>query len=149
MYRMSLCICMCVCVFSLVPKTRMAYLGNEVMLGQNRMWEIKGRIKAAYKYNKPEFHRVSACLPAERVDTRVLWKTRCQVLAVVVDAQVSLPQEAWVVVNTHGHKQGARRNNTSINKFHTYIQVYTAQRKWLEGTKIKTTISIHLTAVCS
>lgn len=29
------------------------------MEGQRRMWEIKGRIKAAYKYNKPEFHRVS------------------------------------------------------------------------------------------
>ncbi|CAM9786078.1 unnamed protein product, partial [Pylaiella littoralis] len=44
--------------------TRIAYLGNEVMLGQNRMWEIKGRIKAAYKYNKPEFHRQIAIISA-------------------------------------------------------------------------------------
>lgn len=38
---------------------RTNFLTNEVMEGQRRMWEIKGRIKAAYKYNKHEFHRVS------------------------------------------------------------------------------------------
>lgn len=38
---------------------RTSYLQNEVLEGQKRMWEIKARIKAAYKYNKPEFHRVS------------------------------------------------------------------------------------------
>lgn len=38
---------------------RTNFLTHEVMEGQRRMWEIKGRIKAAYKYDKPEFHRVS------------------------------------------------------------------------------------------
>lgn len=45
---------------------RTQYLSHEVMLGQNRMWEIKRKIKAAYKYNKPEFRRVSAYLLGER-----------------------------------------------------------------------------------
>ncbi|CAN0565405.1 unnamed protein product, partial [Ectocarpus sp. 12 AP-2014] len=43
---------------------RTSYLQNEVLEGQRRMWEIKARIKAAYKCNKPEFHRQIALISA-------------------------------------------------------------------------------------
>ncbi|CAM9653725.1 unnamed protein product [Ectocarpus fasciculatus] len=43
---------------------RTSYLQNEVLEGQKRMWEIKARIKSAYKYNKPEFHRQIALISA-------------------------------------------------------------------------------------
>ncbi|CAM9211432.1 unnamed protein product, partial [Hapterophycus canaliculatus] len=43
---------------------RTTYLTTEVLAGQRRMWEIKARIKAAYKYNKPEFHRQIALISA-------------------------------------------------------------------------------------
>ncbi len=44
----------------LPAQMRISYLAKEVVEGQRRMWIIKGKIKAAYKYNKQEFHRVSA-----------------------------------------------------------------------------------------
>ena len=44
-------------------QVRIEYLTNEVMEGHKRMWQIKRKIKAAYKYDKPEFHRVSARVP--------------------------------------------------------------------------------------
>ena len=37
---------------------RASFLDREVAAGQRRMWEIKGRIKAAYKTNRPRFHQV-------------------------------------------------------------------------------------------
>ena len=46
-------------MFGSEMQARTSFLSREVEAGQQRMWEIKGRIKAAYKYDKPEFHRVS------------------------------------------------------------------------------------------
>lgn len=38
---------------------RTKFLTTEVLEGQRRMRDIKKKIKAAYKFDKPEFHRVS------------------------------------------------------------------------------------------
>ncbi|CAM9094863.1 unnamed protein product [Ectocarpus sp. 6 AP-2014] len=61
---------------------RTSYLQNEVLEGQRRMWEIKARIKAAYKYNKPEFHRQIALISANNKAWKALEREKNKTIEV-------------------------------------------------------------------
>ncbi|CAN0142041.1 unnamed protein product [Scytosiphon promiscuus] len=71
---------------------RTAYLTAEVVEGQRRMWEIKAKIKAAYKYNKAEFHRQIALISANNKAWKALDREKnktVEVTAVIAECIAS------------------------------------------------------------
>ncbi|CAM9994866.1 unnamed protein product [Scytosiphon promiscuus] len=69
-------------------RTRTEYLTAEVVAGQERMWAIKRKISAAYKYNKPEFRRQIALISANNKAWKALDrenKKTVEVVAVIAE----------------------------------------------------------------